>query len=91
MQQHVTVYSTPACMQCQATKRWLKGRDIAFTEVHLERDAQAAADLRAKGFTSAPVVRVIRPNGADVAWSGFRVSQLETLTTAANPEGTPPK
>ena len=56
----VTVYTTPKCMGCMLTKKWLTDRSIPFESVDLTdpaniNDYQA---IRALGHTSAPVVAV---------------------------------
>lgn len=83
-QQHVTVFTTgPGCHLCNLTKKVMKDRKIEFVEVRLDRDPKIAAEFKAKGYTEAPIVRVIRPNGADVTWSGFRITQIDTLVGGA--------
>lgn len=73
----VTVYTLPACPQCDTTKRYLKRQLIDFNEVNLQDDAQAYEMVRAKGFTQAPIVVV-----GDDAWSGFRLDKLQALKAA---------
>ena len=73
----VTVYTLPACVQCDSTKRYLKRELIEFEEVKLQDDPQAYEMVRAKGFTQAPIVVA----GEDV-WSGFRLDKLKSLKAA---------
>ncbi len=73
----VTIYTLPACPQCDTTKRYLKKEFIEFNEVKLQDDPQAYEMIRAKGFTQAPIVVV----GED-AWSGFRLDKLQELKAA---------
>ena len=73
----VTVYTLPACVQCDSTKRYLKREFIEFEEVKLQDDPQAYEMVRAKGFTQAPIVVA----GEDV-WSGFRLDKLKSLKAA---------
>ncbi len=79
MAQHVTVYTTPTCPKCNVVKKWLAIRNVEYIEVRVDRDEGAAALLKSKGYTEAPVLRIIRANGAEVWWSGFRPSQMSTL------------
>lgn len=77
----VTVYTTPKCMGCMLTKKWLTDRSIPFESVDLTdpaniNDYQA---IRALGHTSAPVVAV--GQGYEVIWSGFRPDLLEEHCT----------
>ena len=79
----VTVYTTPKCMGCMLTKKWLTDRGIPFESVDLTdpaniNDYQA---IRALGHTSAPVVAV--GQGYEVVWSGFRPDLLEEHCTSA--------
>lgn len=70
----VTVYTKTDCVQCEATKRWLRRAKIEFDTVNLEENPDAMQMVTDMGFTSAPVVIT------DVdSWSGFRVSKLQDL------------
>lgn len=73
----VTIYTLPACSQCDTTKRYLKKNLIEFEEVKLQDDPQAYEMVMAKGFSQAPIVVV----GED-AWSGFRLDKLQELKAA---------
>ena len=78
----VTVYTTPNCVQCETTKRWLRKANIEFDTVALEDNPEAMAMVKELGYSSAPVVIT------DVeSWSGFRVSKLENLKIELNSEG----
>lgn len=56
--QEITLYTTPSCGYCQAAKRLLSGRGLAFKEVDLARDT----DLRQKlsrengGYRTVPMI-----------------------------------
>jgi glutaredoxin-like protein NrdH len=77
----IKVYTTgPSCVSCQATKYWLRKRDIPFTEVRLDHDPKAAVELKQRGYTISPVVELHRDNGAEVWWSGHSPSRLESIT-----------
>lgn len=73
----VTIYTLPACSQCDTTKRYLKRELIEFDEVKLQDDPQAYEMIMARGFSQAPIVVV----GED-AWSGFRLDKLQELKAA---------
>lgn len=70
----VTVYTLPACVQCDSTKRLLTKNEIPFEEVDLSKDPEALAMVRGLGYSAAPVVMV----GED-HWSGFRPDKLSAL------------
>jgi glutaredoxin-like protein NrdH len=71
----VTVYTLPACVQCDSTKRSLKKNNIPFQEVDLSQDPDALEMVRELGYTAAPVVMA----GED-HWSGFRPDKLAALS-----------
>ena len=72
----VRVYTTPNCVQCIQTKRWLDKKGVHHTTVDLTDRANINdyAAVRALGYTSAPVVAI----GTDyeVHWRGFRPDLL---------------
>lgn len=75
-----TIYTTPHCMQCVATKRAfdkLLGVPYAVVDVSADRDARnMLADM---GYRSAPVV--ITADGEH--WSGFRPDRIAALNHPA--------
>ena len=70
----ITVYTLPACVQCDSTKRLLTRNEISYNEVDLSQDPDALAMVREMGYSAAPVVVA----GED-HWSGFRPDKLSTL------------
>lgn len=70
----VIVYTLPACVQCDSTKRYLKKNLIEFEEVDLANDPEAMEKIRGLGYTQAPVVQA-----GDQSWSGFRMDELKKL------------
>jgi glutaredoxin-like protein NrdH len=70
----VTLYTLPACVQCDATKRFLKRHLIDFEEVQLQEDPGAMQMVKGMGYTAAPVVVV-----GERHWSGFRPDLIESL------------
>jgi len=71
----VTVYTLPACVQCDSTKRLLTRNSVEYQEIDLSKDADAMAMVRELGYSAAPIVMA----GED-HWSGFRPDKLATLT-----------
>lgn len=58
----VTVYSTPTCVFCHATKEYFKAKKIEFTEKDLSTDSEAVKWVVDKtGQLSVPVIDI---NGA---------------------------
>lgn len=73
----ITVYTKPACPQCDFTTRALAKAELEYTTVDVTQDAEALARLREMGYASAPVVEA--PTGT---WSGFRPDRLKALSAA---------
>ena len=74
----ITVYTKPACAQCNATFRALDKAGIDYTKVDITVDAEARDYVMALGYLQAPVVVA----GND-HWAGFRPDRLKTLAAAA--------
>ncbi|WP_102507685.1 glutaredoxin-like protein NrdH [Sanguibacter massiliensis] len=72
----ITVYSKPACVQCDATYRALDKRGIDYTVVDISQDLEALEMVRSLGYMQAPVVVA-----GDTHWSGFRPDQISALAT----------
>lgn len=71
---NVTVYSLPACVQCESTKRYLKKNGVEFEEIDLAEDAASMEYVKSLGHNSAPVVVA-----GDENWSGFRMDKLAQI------------
>lgn len=74
----VTVYTKPACVQCNATYRALDKKGVVYQSVDISQDADALERVRALGHMQAPVV----VTDAD-HWSGFRPDKIEELAASA--------
>ncbi|MCY0903863.1 glutaredoxin-like protein NrdH [Arthrobacter sp. H14-L1] len=74
----VTVYTKPACVQCNATYRALDKKGITYQSVDISQDPDALERLRALGYMQAPVVITDQDH-----WSGFRPDKIAELGTAA--------
>src|SRR3954452_2082360 len=73
----VTVYTKPACVQCNATYKALDKQGIAYEKVDISLDSEARDYVMALGYLQAPVVVV----GND-HWSGFRPDRIKALSGA---------
>lgn len=71
----VTVYSKPACVQCNATYRALDKEGIEYSTVDISKDPEAFDMIKGLGFAQAPVVIA-----GDDSWSGFRPDKIEKLS-----------
>jgi glutaredoxin-like protein NrdH len=74
----ITVYTKPACVQCTATARALKANGLSYRSIDLSVDAAALDNVRALGYTTAPVVIA-----GNEHWSGFRPDRIKALATTA--------
>ena len=70
----VTVYTKPACVQCDATKRMMDKLKIEYSVVDITVDTEAFDMIISKGFQSVPVV--IADNDS---WSGFNPDKISRL------------
>lgn len=74
MTKQVTVYSKTDCMQCNFTKKWLKERNIPYTELNIKEDEEALLKVKEMGFQSVPVIVT-----EDDSWYGFQPDKLAEL------------
>ena len=77
MNDSLTVYTLPECMQCDMTKRVLDGAGLPYIVVDLATDPHAVDAVKQLGYASAPVVVV----GAE-SWSGFRPDKIKAVAMA---------
>ena len=71
---NITVYTKPACVQCNATYKALEQQGVAFEKVDITLDAQARDYVMALGYLQAPVVVAGTEH-----WSGFRPDRIKAL------------
>lgn len=71
----ITLYSKPACLQCDATKIILEQNNISYKE-ELITTIENLALVKSWGFMQAPVINAGNGN----RWSGFRPEKLAELT-----------
>lgn len=69
-----TVYTLPACVQCESTKKYLTKMGVSFNVVDMTEDSSALDLVKALGYQSAPVVI-----SGDDHWSGFRPDKLDSI------------
>ena len=73
----VTVYTKPACVQCNATYRALDKNGVTYKTVDISQDSEALERVRALGYMQAPVVMTDSEH-----WSGFRPDKISELAVA---------
>lgn len=74
----ITVYTKPACVQCNATKKALDRAGLDYNVVDVTVDDEARDYIMALGYVQAPVVEA---NGEH--WSGFRPDHIKNLAALA--------
>ncbi|HJT93937.1 redoxin NrdH [Rhodococcus sp. NPDC056960] len=74
----ITVYTKPACVQCNATYRALDKAGIEYAVVDITEDPEARDYVMALGYLQAPVIVA-----GDEHWSGFRPDRIKTLSANA--------
>ena len=70
----ITVYSKPACVQCNATYRALDKLGFEYEVVDISQDADARDYVMSLGHLQAPVVVA-----GGQHWSGYRPDQIKAL------------
>lgn len=84
----VVLYSKPACVQCDATKRKFKKKGLKegvdYTVVDVSQDAVALEFIKSLGYMQAPVVYVSKPE-SDEHWSGFDVNEIDEHIPSKTP------
>ncbi|HET8794877.1 MAG TPA: glutaredoxin-like protein NrdH [Arthrobacter sp.] len=74
----VTVYTKPACVQCNATYRALDKKGITYQSVDMSQDPEALDRVRSLGYMQAPVVITEKDH-----WSGFRPDKINELAQSS--------
>lgn len=76
----LTVYTKPACIECQRTKAALRKRGLSYVEVNVEADESVAKELYDEGWRSLPVVKVTPALDPDIdSWAGFRADLIDRI------------
>ena len=74
----ITVYTKPACVQCNMTYKALDKAGLEYDVVDISQDDEARDYVMALGYLQAPVVVV-----DDDHWSGFRPERIKSLAASA--------
>lgn len=69
-----TVYTKPACVQCEQTKKLLDRNGVEYNVVDITKDQEAFEKIVAMGFQAAPVVI----SGND-SWAGFQPDKINAI------------
>ncbi len=77
-QAEITVYTKPACVQCNATYKALDKAGLEYRVVDITEDSDAHDYVMALGYLQAPVVVA-----GEEHWSGFRPDRVKALAAVA--------
>lgn len=69
-----TIYTKPACVQCDMTKRMMDQKGIIYKTVDITENTDALDMILEMGFSSAPVVMSSVGN-----WAGFQPDKINQL------------
>jgi glutaredoxin-like protein NrdH len=70
----VTVYTTPNCVQCNATKKHLDRRGIPYEVIDLSENQDKLAEFVSMGMSTAPIV-----DTGSRMWSGYRPADIDAI------------
>jgi glutaredoxin-like protein NrdH len=70
----ITVYTKPACVQCDQTKRFLDKSKIEYSTIDITENQEAFDKIISLGFKAAPVVITDSDS-----WAGFNPTKLAKL------------
>lgn len=73
----ITVYTKPACVQCNATFRALDKAGVDYAKVDITVDGDARDYVMGLGYLQAPVVVA-----GGQHWSGFRPDRIAEVSKA---------
>ncbi|MEZ5209780.1 MULTISPECIES: glutaredoxin-like protein NrdH [unclassified Gordonia (in: high G+C Gram-positive bacteria)] len=86
----ITVYTKPACVQCNATYKALDKHGLEYDVVDISQDDEARDYVMALGYLQAPVVVVTGAGSAasgpllsDEHWSGYRPDRIKAVASRA--------
>jgi len=70
----ITLWTKPACQQCEMTRKQFDKRGIIYTTRRLDRSPKAVERFLELGLLAAPIVET-----DDRRWSGFRLGKIQSL------------
>jgi glutaredoxin-like protein NrdH len=71
----ITVYTKPACVQCDATFRALDKAGICYQRIDVTQNAEAREFMMSLGYLGMPVVYV----SPTQHWSGYRPDAIGSI------------
>lgn len=79
---NATVYSKPACTQCNATYRALDKKGFPYRSIDVSKDEAAREHSMSFGYMQAPVVVVEKDGEVIDHWSGFNPEKIAEHASA---------
>lgn len=77
----ITLYTSPGCQPCKATKRWLDKHDVEYTIKDVTEDPADLAAVKELGYNAAPVIIVSTGDPeVEIHWQGFHPDNLKKYT-----------
>lgn len=77
----ITLYTSPGCQPCKATKRWLDKRGVEYKTIDVTENPDDLAAIKELGYKAAPVVIVSTGDPeVEIHWQGLVVANLEKYT-----------
>lgn len=80
----ITVYTTPSCPACAATKRHLDRLGIPYLEIPIDSDPNIIEAIGELELSTAPVV-CASTGGKEQVWSGYRPDRIDALKCHESP------
>jgi glutaredoxin-like protein NrdH len=74
----ITVYTKPACVQCDATFRALDKAGLSYETIDVTQNPDAREYVMSLGYLAMPVVHL----SPTEHWSGFRPDRLRSIAAA---------
>lgn len=76
---NITVYSTATCPYCVMLKNWLDQQSIAYKDVRVDEDREAARKMvEMSGQMGVPFTTIEKENGETEKILGFNLPQLKS-------------
>lgn len=70
----VQIFTTPNCVQCNATKRQFDKLGIVYDSIDLTQHPEQLEQFKESGLTQSPIVLA-----EGQSWSGFRIEKINAL------------
>ena len=81
---NITVYTTATCPYCVMVKQWFDQNDIAYKDVRVDENQEAAIEMvRLSGQMGVPFTTIEKEDGSIEKILGYNVPQLQTALAGA--------